>query len=772
MLRPRVSGPGLPAGSVRVRVTRDLGLFDVTMAAVGAMVGAAIFLLVGAAYTVSGPLVLASLGVAAFIAALAGMAYAELASGRPDASGGAYVWVRNALPSPSGFLSGWLSWGGHMAASGLSALGLGVFLVEFVRPSDLALFFGPNPLEVGLVALAVLALSAVAHFARIHLPVRALGRLTLGKVLLIVLVAGLGIASLFQPGPPRGFAVGDPVSSLELMLGTGVLFIAFQGFEVVAQLSDQVKHPESSIPRGVFAALALAFLVYAGFFIAILGNVPTDALTSWPNCTACVGGSEHMVLLGIRYFLGQPYQPYVRGAVLTIGIVSMYGALNSNLTAAIKTSFSMARDGLLPGLFARIGGREVPPAAVAVTLVVAGVLVFLTIETIAIIASLAFLGLFAFVHASVIALRRRERRSGPGFRVPLVPAVPMVAIALNLALGAVLWNFPARRDSPIPPGVLATFLGAAWIAIGLAYHVFRSRRGAVRPARAASGSEVRDILATAEDRVELERYRVFLPLREFTDEALVELGARIAKARNAELSLLHVVEIPRNLPPKAIRFRYVDDRIRGLQRLTRIGEHLGVDTRPVVKIGHKVYEIILDTIREEAVNLLVMGWRGQRVEGDRRVLGSNIDYLIENAPCDVIVFKTQGFRKPLRRIVILTSPIWGLEGIDDLALILASTDHPVIEVVSLASDPAEAERLKQESSRFEGRAHERRVAVEPKIIYSTQWESEALRESAEASLLMIRASSPGGFRKFALGPVEDRIVKLAKCPVLILRKGG
>ena len=279
-------------------------------------------------------------------------------------------------------------------------------------------------------------------------------------------------------------------------------------------------------------------------------------------------------------------------------------------------------------------------------------------------------------------------------------------------------------------------------------------------------------MATAEDRVELERYRVFLPLREFTDEALVELGARIAKARNAELSLLHVVEIPRNLPPKAIRFRYVDERIRGLQRLTRIGEHLGVDTRPVVKIGHKVYEIILDTIREEAVNLLVMGWRGQRVEGDRRVLGSNIDYLIENAPCDVIVFKTQGFRKPLRRIVILTSPIWGLEGIDDLALILASTDHPVIEVVSLASDPAEAERLKQESSRFEGRAHERRVAVEPKVIYSTQWESEALRESAEASLLMIRASSPGGFRKFALGPVEDRIVKLAKCPVLILRKGG
>jgi nucleotide-binding universal stress UspA family protein len=277
-------------------------------------------------------------------------------------------------------------------------------------------------------------------------------------------------------------------------------------------------------------------------------------------------------------------------------------------------------------------------------------------------------------------------------------------------------------------------------------------------------------LTIGEDRVELERYRVFLPLRGFEDEDLVELGARIARARNGELSLLHVVEIPRNLPPKAIRFGYVDDRIHGLQRLAKIGERFGVDTRPVVKIGYKVYEIILDTVREEAVNLLVMGWRGDRVEGERRVFGSNIDYLIENAPCDVLVFKTQGLRKPLKRIVVLTSPIWSLDGVDDLALILAEDGHPVVEVAILASDPGEAEHLKQEASRFEGRAHERGVTVQPKVIYSTQWESEALRESADASLLVIRATSPGGLRKFGLSPVEDRIVKLAKCPVLILRK--
>ena len=762
-----MAGRSNESAAVRVRVTRDLGLFDITMAAVGAMIGAAVFLLVGASYAASGPFVLVSLAIAAAIAGLAGAAYAELASGRPDASGGAYVWVRSALPDPSGFLSGWLSWGGHIAASALSALGLGVFLVEIARPSDQTALFGPNPIEVSIVALVVLGLSAIAHFARFHLPSRALGRLTLVKVLLIGALILVGLASLSAVNSPRGIPSGGAMRPFPVVLGAGILFIAFQGFEVVAQLADQAKRPEASVPRAVFLALVLSFFVYAGFFLAILGNVPSSMLTGWPACKACVGGSEDMVLVGIPNFLGQPY---VRGAFLMIGVLSMYGALNSNLTAAIRTSFSLARDGLLPGVFAHIRGREVPPAAVAFTVLGSGVLVFLTIETIAILASLAFLGLFAFVHASVIALRRRERRSGPGFRVPFVPALPMFAIALNLAVGAILWSFPPRQDSLIPPGVLASFLGVVWLAVGLSYHWFGGSRRFRGRTPTASASEVRDILTIGEDRVELERYRVFLPLREFTDEDLVELGARIARARNGELSLLHVVEIPRNLPPKAIRFRYVDDRIRGLQRLTKLGEALGVDTRPVVKIGYKVYEIILDTIREEAVNLLVMGWRGDRVEGERRVFGSNIDYLIENAPCDVIVFKTHGLRRPLKRIVALNSPIWSLDGIDDLALILAEDDRAIVEVVSLASDPTEAERLKQESSRFEGRAQERGVALERKIVYSAQWESEALRESVEASLLIIRATSPGGLRKFGLSPVEDRIVKLAKCPVLILRR--
>ncbi len=758
------------ARSVRVRVTRDLGLFDVTMAAVGAMVGAAVFLLLGATFRVSAEWALVSVALAALLALLGGMAYAELASGRPDASGGAYVWVRSVLPPPSGFLSGWLSWSGAMATASLSALGLGLFLLELVSPAGA--YFGATAAWVPVVGAAALAFAAVSGVARIHVSARTQTRLTLVKVVLILVLLAVG-AVVLLPGTTSSLSSigGASPGVLGIALGAGIFFIAYQGFETVAQLSDQAKVPERTVPRAIFLAVGISLGVYLLFTLVVFANAPSGYLTGWPNCTACHGASEDLFFAAVNNFpLGLPW---LRLAFLVLGIVSMYAALSASITSAVRTSLSMARDGLLPGFLARVGPRQAPPFALLVSLAGAAVLLLLNLETIAILAGLSFLGLFSFVQASVVALRRRERRSNPGFRMPLVPVLPILAVAMNLAVGAILVNYPVTGGSVVPlaTGDVATYMGALWVALGLIYHYFAGGRQTLRAPPATPRSDVTTVLTTTEDHVELEKYRVFLPLREFTDTELVDFGARVAQARNGELSLLNVVEIPRNLPPKAIRFRYVDDRIRGLQRLTKIGAGYGVDTRPVVKIGYKVYEIILDTIREEAVNLLVMGWRGERVEGDRRILGSNIDFLIENAPCDIVVFKTKGLVHPLKRIVVLTSPIWSIRGIGELALILAAADHATIEVVSLVSEAPDADKIKAEATPFLDQCHELSVPVDHRILYTHAWEPIAIQESAEASLLLIQASTPAGLRRYSLSPVEDRIVKLAKCPVLILRRG-
>jgi len=167
----------------------------------------------------------------------------------------------------------------------------------------------------------------------------------------------------------------------------------------------------------------------------------------------------------------------------------------------------------------------------------------------------------------------------------------------------------------------------------------------------------------------------------------------------------------------------------------------------------------------------VMGWRGERIEGDRRVLGSNIDYLIENAPCDVVVFKTKGLRHPLRRIVVLSSPLWSVQGVDDIALILAKQYGADVTVLSIVEDAAKADAIKADARGFLDKAVAMDLNVEQRVVYSNAYESSALRESVEADLLLVRTSPAGALRRYSLGPVEDRIAKLAKVPVLIFRKG-
>jgi nucleotide-binding universal stress UspA family protein len=451
----------------------------------------------------------------------------------------------------------------------------------------------------------------------------------------------------------------------------------------------------------------------------------------------------------------------------------MATALTSNLASGARASFAMARDGSLPTALGAVREKTRTPRTAHVAGGLVGLLFLLplSIGGLAATAGILFLLLYTLVNFALIAERRHERTAARGFRVLLVPIVPALTAAVNLALAIDLLAFPSLTPGTIAPGQAAWIAVTAWLAAGLAIYLFRRSHPEAADVAGRPRVELLDILAASEDRFDPARYRVFLPLREFDDTALVEFGAIVAKERNGELSLLNVVEIPGNLPPKAIKFRYVDDRIGGLQKLARIGERMGVDTRAVVKIGSRVYEIILDTLTEEDVNLLVMGWRGERAEGDRRILGSNIDHLIENAPCDVVVFKTKGLKHPILRVVVLSSPLWSVKGVDEIALILAKHHGARLTVLSIVEDPATAEAIKADTHGLLEKALALGLDIEQKVVYSKAYESTALRESADADLLLVRASSSGGLRKYSLGPIEDRIAKLAQVPVIVFRKG-
>src|SRR5207302_800164 len=132
----------------------------------------------------------------------------------------------------------------------------------------------------------------------------------------------------------------------------------------------------------------------------------------------------------------------------------------------------------------------------------------------------------------------------------------------------------------------------------------------------------------------------------------------VAQVEDAELTLLHVIEVPAALPIDAIDRSYVGEVRWQLGKLRRHAEELGAYATARVEVSHKVFDAIIDNIREGDADLLVLGWKGGWRKG--RILGANVDRFVQEAPCDVVVFKSAGMKPKLDRILVLNAPEWQL----------------------------------------------------------------------------------------------------------------
>ena len=95
-----------------ITLSRNLGLYTITLIGVGAMIGAGIFVLTGIAAGVAGPALLLAYLLNGLVTTLTAMAYASCF---PEAGGG-YLWVKEGMGGTAGFLSGWMSWFAHVVA--------------------------------------------------------------------------------------------------------------------------------------------------------------------------------------------------------------------------------------------------------------------------------------------------------------------------------------------------------------------------------------------------------------------------------------------------------------------------------------------------------------------------------------------------------------------------------------------------------------------------------------------------------------------------------
>src|SRR5574342_1190146 len=124
--------PRSRTGTPQNQLVRSLGLLDILMVGIAAMIGGSIFVLTGPAIGLAGSAVIIAFIVNAIITLFTAMAYAELGSAMPEAGGG-YLWVREGLPRPNAFISGWMAWFAHIVAGSLYTVGYASFQYNLLK---------------------------------------------------------------------------------------------------------------------------------------------------------------------------------------------------------------------------------------------------------------------------------------------------------------------------------------------------------------------------------------------------------------------------------------------------------------------------------------------------------------------------------------------------------------------------------------------------------------------------------------------------------------
>ena len=740
---------------VKVTFSRDLGLFDASMIGIGAMIGAGIFVLTGIAAGEAGPGALLAFALNGVVTLLTALAYAELASAYPEAGGG-YSFIKKAFPGPVGFASGWMLWFSYIVACSLYALGFGSYFWEFVVsyfPSLSGLVFGLTGEHSPIIAMAavICVLFVYLNSAGTAVTGRAENVMTIGKIIILGVFILFGLKAIFSapaasavqftPFLPHGFT--------GVVLAMGLTFIAFEGYDLIATVAEEIKSPEKTIPRAIFISLGVAITIYLFVLFVCIGAIrPEDGSASWEF----LGRYQETAIVKAA----QAFMPSF-GIVLIIigGLLSTTSALNATILASSRVAFSMGRDRMLPRAIATIHSvRRTPRTAIFVTGAIVLIMsVAFPIQVVGSAASLMFLLTFALVNLSLIVLRRKHPEARGAFRVPFYPFTPLLAIMLNLLLAVYQFQFDPR----------CWLITAGWLVVGLfIYFLFFEK------ATEEERPKVLDVAAAGEESEY--GYRILLPIHNPDHvEPLLELGAPIARARGGEIIVLAVIDVPRSLPiHEGMRFLHHKQPL--LRKAVSYGQKLGIPVRTALRIAHNASDGILQAAEREKASLILMGWKGYTSTRDR-IFGEVTDQVVRHAPCDLITVKLTDVA-PFETILMPTAggphAQLAAEYVGYMQKQLGA-EVTVVNVVPPGTTGREREVALEWIEKTVTRT-ELEGSVKMQIVEAEHVASGLVKAGSDHDLIVLGASREGIFSSVLLGEIAEKVARYSRRPVMIVKR--
>jgi amino acid transporter/nucleotide-binding universal stress UspA family protein len=737
-----------------VTLSRNLNLFTITMIGIGGMIGAGIFVLTGIAAGVAGPALILAFALNGIITSFTAMSYAELGSAFPDAGGG-YLWVKEGLGGAQGYLSGWMSWSAHVAAGSLYALGFGRFASEMWIIAGLSTF-GLSVTQMTLIfmTLVILVFTFINYWGASE--TGTIGNIvTIIKIVILLLFVLFGIiVMLNSDGWQQRFTENFmPNGFIKVFAAMGLTFIAFEGYEIIAQSGEEVINPKRNIPRAIFLAIGAAVTIYLLVGITAIG------------ATTAPAGLEVYEFLGQQKEVAivetaQQTFPLGIGAVVLLfsGLVSTLSALNATTYSSSRVSFAMGRDHNLPLILSKIHPQRLTPywAVVASGIFMLIIAWFLPIEDVAAAADIMFLLLFLQVNVVVMRLRLKMPDLERGFRVPLFPLFPLLAIVLNALLAIYLFTF-----SPI-----AWYVAIGWIVVGLlAYYIYFSKMEEIE--------KPKEILL--EEVLVSRQYSVLIPVATQEQARILgHIGSILARANEGEVLALNVVRVPYQLTLGDGR-NWLKEARPYLETVITEAKQMDIPVHTMIRLGRKVDDAIRKTADENASDLILLGWPGYTNTAGR-LYGSVIDPIVDDPPCDIAVVRYREHR-PIRTIFVPVSGGPNSRRVVRTAVNMAMYGEEGPALVNLMhiipAGGGTRARIRADQIfdyALEGIDYEH---ITRSIVESTDGVLETILDQAEncaCELIVIGATDEPLFRNLLFGNIADQVANRAKVTVMVVKR--
>ena len=420
------------------KLVRGIGRWDFTALVVNTIIGAGIFGLPAKVFAQIGSYSLAAFLACALIIGLIVLCYAEVAS-RFSATGGPYLYAREAFGSAVGFEVGWLYWVVRVATFAANCNLLATYLGFFVPGANEGV---PRIIVVCLVVAVITAVNLIG----VRESAVMTNIFTVGKILPLLIFVMVG-AFFIQPA---NFSFGELPQYGSFSSAVLLLIYAFVGFEASVVLSGETKEPQRTIPFGLVAGLIVVAVLYIFVQVVSIGTLPGLAASERPIADAAAA------------FLG-PFG----AALITLGaLVSIFGNLNVGVLSSTRLLFAMSEQRDLPAVFEKTHSKfKTPYVSILAT---SAVILVLTIQssflTAVAIATITRLLVYATTLISLPIFRRREGMPSPPF------AAPMGVISAMISLGLIVWlltNVDFRKEGlaviiTIVVGVAIFLANRAW----------------------------------------------------------------------------------------------------------------------------------------------------------------------------------------------------------------------------------------------------------------------------------------------------------------------